>query len=107
VVLRWGTRNFFTEVLGPVVEDCILNGRLRILEVVVREGWIKGLGMFKRGEGENWTWLRKVLGDVYLESGVLRTAREMEMFDFVEWGEGDREGLFRDVTSVLGIGVPS
>jgi hypothetical protein len=105
VALRWGTKNFFTEVLGPVVEDCILNGRLRALEVVVREGWIKDLGMFKSGEGENWTWLRRVLGDVYLESGVLRAAREMEMFDFVEWGEGDGEGLFRDVTSVLGIGV--
>jgi hypothetical protein len=38
---------------------------------------------------------------------VLRAAREMEMFDFVEWGEGDGEGLFRDVTSVLGIGVSS
>jgi hypothetical protein len=61
--------------------------------------------MFKRGEGENWAWLKKVLEDVYLERGVLRAAREEEMIKTVSYGEADKEGLYRDVTSTLGIGV--
>ena len=58
----------------PVLEDCILNGRLRVLRVVVKDQYLKGLvgaSGGSKGEGENWRVLRRVLGDEYLEVGRL------------------------------------
>ncbi|PBP22417.1 hypothetical protein BUE80_DR006672 [Diplocarpon rosae] len=66
MVMRWGTKDFFCKSLVPVLEDCVLNGKLRSLEVVVRESFLKGLG---KGEGfENWKRLKALLGDPYLQS---------------------------------------
>jgi hypothetical protein len=36
VLLRWGKHNFFTNTLAPLIEDMILNGNLRELEVLCR-----------------------------------------------------------------------
>lgn len=35
-VLRWGSKNFFSETLIPVLEDCVLNGHLIHLDVRVK-----------------------------------------------------------------------
>lgn len=69
LIHRWGAKNFFCDRLVPVLEDCILSGRLRVLEVVLRKGFVGGLGKDKVGgeEYQNWTYLQKVCNDPYLE----------------------------------------
>lgn len=67
---RWGSRNFFTEVLGPAIEDCILNGRLRNLEIRVNRRWIECDERIVR-ESPNFLMLKKLLKDPYLGRGVL------------------------------------
>jgi hypothetical protein len=63
----------------PILEDCILNGRLRTLEV-----WVRDQGYLRRNDGimghggregeeyENWRVLRRVCADPYLERVVLK-----------------------------------
>ncbi|EKD18209.1 hypothetical protein MBM_03981 [Drepanopeziza brunnea f. sp. 'multigermtubi' MB_m1] len=98
VVVRWGTKDFFCKSLIPVLEDCVLNGRLRQLEVVVREGFLKGLAQGE-GEGfENWKRLTVLLGDPYLERVKLLAGAVDE-----GCGELSEGGLIhlRDVTELL------
>jgi len=76
LIVRWGTKDFFCRSLIPALEDCILNGRLRELEVVIRE--LGDCGLLKddsRWEHENWVQLKSVLRDPYLEKAVLKAGR--------------------------------
>lgn len=78
-----------------------MNGRLRNLEVMVREGFLKGLG-HGGGEGfENWARLKTLLTDPYLESAKLLAGTVMD-------GGGEASGIvltkLRDVTELLAIG---
>jgi hypothetical protein len=83
--VRWGTKDFFYRSLIPALEDCILNGRLRELEVVVRDKMevvvrdqsVGGhyLGTQRndiRKEYESWRNLKRVLKDPYLEKVTLK-----------------------------------
>jgi hypothetical protein len=80
-ITRWGAKDFFTNKLVPVLEDCILNGHLRDLEVRMKEGWMGYGGKSyvidgnrnENGGEENGTWvsLMKLLRDPYLERAVL------------------------------------
>lgn len=54
-----------------MLEDCILNGRLRDLEIRIREGWVRGMKSGEGEEGRNWRCLRRLLRDPYLERSVL------------------------------------
>ncbi|KAL2063499.1 hypothetical protein VTL71DRAFT_5304 [Oculimacula yallundae] len=93
IVLRWGSKDFFCRELVPVLEDCVMNGRLRSLEVVVKEVFLKGRG---RGDGfENWKMLERLLRDPYLERVRLLAGRLEDEDD-----EGALEGL-KDVTELL------
>lgn len=69
----------------PLLEDSILNGRLRELEVIVKEAFLRGLkqcegglkGVLRGFVGletlRDWVALRKVMLDPYLERSVLRS----------------------------------
>ncbi|KAG0651497.1 hypothetical protein D0Z07_2013 [Hyphodiscus hymeniophilus] len=74
-IVRWGTKDFFTNRLLPILEDCILNGKLRDLEVRTRSGWMKSMDAGPGHSGlignTNWRPLGALLRDPYLESGVL------------------------------------
>jgi hypothetical protein len=76
-LLRWGSKDFFLEVLIPLLEDCILNGRLRCLELRVTAKWfysqrsVGGVGEYVL-KGHALDVIRKVLADPYLESGILQ-----------------------------------
>ncbi|PMD61399.1 uncharacterized protein K444DRAFT_527101 [Hyaloscypha bicolor E] len=77
LIVRWGTKDFFCRSLIPALEDCILNGRLRELEVVVRDQSVGGhyLGTQRndiRKEYESWRKLKRVLRDPYLEKATLK-----------------------------------
>ncbi|CZS95360.1 uncharacterized protein RAG0_14223 [Rhynchosporium agropyri] len=92
MIIRWGTKDFFCKTLCPVLEDCVLNGKLRSLDVVVKKGFLKSLG---KGEGfENWKRLSTLLRDPYLERVRLWEGR------CEDDGDEGLEGL-RDVTELL------
>jgi hypothetical protein len=98
-LFRWGPRDFFTEVLGPALEDCILNGRLRNLEIRVNQRWIECDEWIVRGS-RNFCMLRRLLKDPYLERGVLTTG------DLSEWEYWDSDSYvekmsLKDVSSNL------
>ena len=78
-LLRWGTKNFFTEALIPVLEDCILNGRLRILEVRINQKHLE----FMEGS-RNFRALGKLLHDPYLQSGTLKTGNWWDEESYTE-----------------------
>jgi hypothetical protein len=77
IIVRWGTKDFLRRSLIPALEDCILNGRLRELEVVIRDDSEKHtlLGPMTfdaRREHYNWRMLRKLMMDPYLEKASLK-----------------------------------
>jgi hypothetical protein len=85
----------------PVLEDCILNGKLRDLEVRTREGFKKIMGAGS-GEGNaNWRALRGLLRDSYLERSVLMAGSAWED----DWDPGvlDQREPFRVVYWVFDI----
>lgn len=77
LIVRWGTKDFFCRSLIPALEDCILNGRLRELDVVIRDQ--------DSGEGDPYLGiirdhqclreLKRILRDPYLEKVALKKAR--------------------------------
>jgi hypothetical protein len=80
IIWRWGAKDFFCHSLIPSLEDCILNGELRELEVVIRDGSLGTAslvhGMHEgRKENENWRMLGRVLRDPYLEKASLKAGR--------------------------------
>jgi hypothetical protein len=82
-VIRWGPKNYFVNELVPVLEDCIMNGRLRDLEVRMRDVWLRdiknghmymvegNLEMMVGEQNANWESLMRLLRDPYLERAVL------------------------------------
>jgi hypothetical protein len=77
-LVRWGSRDFFQETLIPLLEDCILNGRLRFLEFRVSMKWFNsqgrrvGVGDYVVEGGTSLDIIRKILADPYLERGMLK-----------------------------------
>jgi hypothetical protein len=77
LIVRWGTKDFFCRSLIPALEDCILNGRLRELEVVIRDQsvgdhYLRARGNDIRREHESWRKLINLLQDPYLEKVTLK-----------------------------------
>ena len=83
-LVRWGSKDFFQETLIPLLEDCILNGRLRFLEFRVSMKWFNshghrlGVGDYLVEGGTSLDTIRKILSDPYLERGTLKA-----------WGNSD------------------
>ncbi|KUJ24339.1 uncharacterized protein LY89DRAFT_776474 [Mollisia scopiformis] len=85
IIYRFGGHDFFTKDFIPVLEDCIMNGRLRDLDVVVKERFLRSVKLCERGlRGgfrdtagletlRDWVALRRVLLDPYLEKRLLRS----------------------------------
>jgi hypothetical protein len=75
VISRWGRHNFFLKEFAPLLEDMILNGALRDLEV-----WVRRFHLFSGGrddrmsvkDGEAVERLMGILRDPYLERVVLK-----------------------------------
>lgn len=87
-VWRWGAKDFFCRQLVPILEDCILNGSLREIEVAVKDGFEKWLGKRERPgeEFENWRRLSQLLRDPYLErvklfEGIYTVCKDENGFD--------------------------
>ena len=85
-----------------MLEDCVLNGKLRVLEVLVRDSYVEKLGIRVTEENKNWRLLKRLCRDPYLEKVRLRAGPldELEMEMFWDWEEGD-QSLFRDITWLL------
>lgn len=68
-IFRWGCRNFFEKSFAPFLQDCILNGNLRHLEVILRESWVTSVKKDPTDgkDRQNWKALRTLLKDPYLE----------------------------------------
>jgi hypothetical protein len=86
LIHRWGTKNFFCDELVPVLEDMILSGRLRMLEVVLRKGFVGGLEKAKAGgeEYQNWVFLKRVCRDPYLEKVTVKAGQLLETGEYDE-----------------------
>jgi hypothetical protein len=114
-IVRWGTKEFFAQRLLPVLEDCILNGRLRDLEVRMREGWVRESDKLENvsvGENSNWGALLRLLEDPYLERKLLMAGPAWpdedvwdakgldgrEPFRHVEWVFDLRERVWRNIS---------
>jgi hypothetical protein len=101
LIARWGTKDFFCRSLIPALEDCILNGRLRELEVAIRDlGACRAFQHDSRGEHENWGQLKRVLRDPYLEKATLKAGKFIIVSNE---GEGQSWGLdkWTDISSLL------
>jgi hypothetical protein len=104
-IRRWGKGDFFVRVLAPVLEDMILNGRLREIEVWLEKDCLQRLGDMgsRHGADDNITGRRRtaakpfqavyrlkhVLQDPYLEKVVVKTNREFCSWR-VDWGMTDQ-----------------
>jgi hypothetical protein len=101
VISRWGRRDFFQKEFAPLLEDMILNGSLRDLEVWVRRFHLLPAGRDNRmgvKEGEAVERLMGILRDPYLERVVLKT--------YMEGGHGSSTYLsqsdtLQDVTNFI------
>ncbi|CCU76938.1 unnamed protein product [Blumeria hordei] len=94
VIRRWGKKDFFIHNFIPLMEDCILNGNLRELEVIFKENWVS---KFKRGggkDGKTWKSLKKLLLDPSLQKvrllsweglGTEHLSRELVHMTNVRW----------------------
>jgi hypothetical protein len=108
-IVRWGTKDFFCRSLIPSLEDCILNGRLRELEVVIRDqsanyAFLGSLNDDSSKELQSWRMLRKLLMDPYLEKVTLKGGRFSVVSTGVEGMGGnvwDLEGC-EDISYLLG-----
>jgi len=88
----------------PIIEDCILNGRLKRLECRVGEEWfrkeMKAEGGGRRGKPEsNLRALKRLLKDPYLEHGVLLTVEGRIKVDYESNPDGQK--TLKDVTKRL------
>lgn len=96
---RWGPKAFSSEILGPVLEDCILNGRLRNLEIRVNQRWMQVDERIVRAS-PNFCMLRRLLKDPYLERGALMAG---DLSDWEKWDNDNyvEEMSLEDVSSKL------
>ncbi len=106
IIMRWGAKDFFCRSLVPALEDCILNGRLRELEVFIRDGSLSSAsvvqGLHDGGKAnENWRMLGKVLRDPYLEKVSLKAGRLARLRNGEEGKHLDLKTC-KDVTWLLG-----
>jgi hypothetical protein len=103
-IIRWGTKDFFCSSIIPMLEDCILNGKLRVLEVVIRDSFFDGLvngnGVGQEGS-QGWRMLKAICRDPYLET-VSLMAMSTEAMIYEEVKERTIEMSFQDVTWLLG-----
>jgi hypothetical protein len=77
---RWGSKDFWVKNLVPVLESMVLNGRLRVLKVLMKEvflerglQWLRNVNGGMEGEGANYVALRRLLKDPYLEVAYVGT----------------------------------
>ena len=123
-IIRWGSKDFFKNFLVPVLEDCILNGKLRDLEVRTRPSWMRTMGSAFGPHGlagnANWEALRGLMNDPYLKRSVvmagppgsvigmgwddeltdgnMEIVDQPELFRCVEWMFDLEGGTWRKVT---------
>lgn len=116
IAYRFGAHDFFTDEFVPILEDSILNGRLRDLEIVVKRNFLSGVKHFEGGlngggygdyEGyemvRDWVALKRIMMDPYLERRMLRSGN-LDAMDFKIVGDRvvREEALkFDDVTWML------
>jgi hypothetical protein len=81
-IQRWGANDYFVKSFAPAIEELILKGGLRRLEVVLREGYVLGL-MRRKNESDdrNWGVLKRLLRDPYLEWARLSSIGVGEIFE--------------------------
>ena len=90
-----------------MLEDCILNGRLRDLEIRTRVKWIEEVNEVENdgmAENTNWRALLRLLSDPYLERKVLMAGpawSDVEIWD--PWNLDMREP-FRHVDWIFDLG---
>jgi hypothetical protein len=119
ITYRFGNHDFFTEEFVPCLEDSILNGRLRELEIIVKRGFVENAkhaeDAFKDLKGacedfmgldtlRDWWALKKIMLDPYLERRMLRSGN-LDAMDVKVAGDkvvGEEALKFDDVTSMLG-----
>jgi len=103
--LRWGTKDFFCNSVAPALEDCILNGHLRSLDVVIKKSYLKIFRTLGGGMGgyQPWRALKKLCEDPYLEHVGLRAVDDEILTDNDdnELRQVD-ETLFKDISYLLG-----
>lgn len=115
IIYRFGGHDFFTKDFVPILEDSILNGRLRDLEVIVKERFLRGAkpceGALKGGFRDfagletlrDWVALKRVILDPYLERRMLRSGN-LERIDLTAGDDLAVEDAVKlnDVTWMLG-----
>ncbi|RDL33110.1 uncharacterized protein BP5553_08549 [Venustampulla echinocandica] len=70
---RWGANRFFLDSFAPAIEDMILNGKLRELEVVINHPeTLRYTQMGSLELSENWRALKRICRDPYLETVKLK-----------------------------------
>jgi hypothetical protein len=80
-----------------VIEDMILNGNLRKLDIVLRESFITHSRKRTGEEDKLWVYLKQLCKDPYLESVTLKTRSE-GWYDLLP---AEREKHEKDVTFLL------
>lgn len=104
--MRWGSKDFFCAVLIPCLEDMVLNGQLRVLDV-----WVRGVHLMdgERGhDGQNGAlrkqrpveMLKRLLEDPYLERVKLWACRQ----DHWDHDDACSEG---NCTHISELGLPA
>jgi hypothetical protein len=101
--MRWGKKDFFVKTLAPLLQDMILNGSLRELEIRVRESHLLLYNLADGGmefiANEAVERLRGILKDPYLERVVVRTYMPVYLGDEVDsFGDGD---VYEDVSHLF------
>lgn len=89
VVKRWGKGKFWEGEVVKRLEEAVLIGRLRRIEIVVKEGWVEGWVEWQK---EPWNSLRRLLRDPYLDKSRLLVGDSMAL-DAAEDEEEDGELL--------------
>jgi hypothetical protein len=89
IISRWGKGAFFTQTFLPVLEQCILHGRLKVLEVRIEDVKIGGVGRIRGTEAS--LGLKRVLEDPYLDVATVQTGDGMGKLVDVTW-RLDRSG---------------
>lgn len=103
-IIRWGSFNFFCDILVPALQDCILNGHLRTLCVSIRRSDFMTLKAIREGkppttDHQPLLALKELCQDPYLESVRLVTWS----YGYIEAARVEPSSV-QDVTWLLGVG---